>query len=81
MNENFDMGPVLAFAAVSALLSKKRRRQDPEYAAKEAERVAAKAEAKYASDYAQAHADNEECDRNPRAFRRRLAKSTFSEST
>jgi hypothetical protein len=70
---------VLLMAAAFASFGKKRRMQDPEYAAKEADRLAAKSETKYESDYGQAYADNEECNRNPRAFRRRLAKSGGAE--
>lgn len=70
---------VLASASFASL-KRKRREQDPEYAAKEAERIAAKAEAKYEADYAQAQKDNDEFERSPRAFMRRLSKSIRGQS-
>jgi uncharacterized membrane protein len=63
----------LVMAAAFACLGKKKRMQEPEYAAKEKEREAQAAEAKYDAQYAQAHIDHEEYKRAPRAFMRRLS--------
>jgi hypothetical protein len=71
----------LVMAATFASFGRKRRMQeDPEYAAKEEERSAKKAEAKYEADYKQGIEDNAEFDRNPRAFLRRLSKSKGGQS-
>ena len=76
MTEDIGIGSALMMAAMFAMRGKKRRMEnDPEYAVKEAERIAAKAEANYDADYVQAHKDNAEFEHSPRAFMRRLSKS------
>jgi len=66
---------VLASAGFAAL-KRKRNRDDPEDAAQEVARMAAKAEAEFQSDYEQARRDNAEYERSPRAYRRRLQKAS-----
>jgi hypothetical protein len=74
MNE-VPMIDALVMAAAFSMFGKKRRMEDPEYVAKEKEREERAAEARYDASYAQAHLDNDEYNRAPRAFLRRLLRS------
>ncbi len=65
---------VMMMAALS-VMNRKRKDLSPEDAAKRAEREAIQTEALYEAQYKQAHLDNEEYNRSPRAFRRRLTLS------
>lgn len=77
MNEHVDieLSSALVMAAAFSIFGRKRRMEDPEYAAAEEELLRVKAEAKYVAEYNQALVDNAEHDRNPRAFLRRLSKT------
>lgn len=75
MSELIELDSALLMAAAFSMFGKKRKMQDPEYAAKEQERQVQAAEARYDAQYKQAHIDHEEYRRSPRAFMRRLTRS------
>jgi hypothetical protein len=78
--DEFPLMDALVMAAAFSMFGKKRRMQDdPEYAEKEKQRQAKAAQDRYDADFAQAHLDNEEYNRSPRAFRRRLSQSKDQE--
>lgn len=84
MNNGLDAS-VLAMASIMAARfrtrwEKQRRIEDPEYKAKMEAEELERAEALYTRQYNAALADNYEYKRAPRAFMRRLAKSTGGKS-
>lgn len=80
MSEDLAMASALVMAAIMSSRRQKQRMEDPEYAAKEEERVKQKAIEQYNAAYLEAQYDHEEFNRNPRSFLRRLSKSKGGQS-
>ena len=77
--DDYPLIDVLSMIAVMSMIGRSRKqrlqKEDPEYAAAEEERIRLEEEKKYHAAYNAAQTDNEECNRNPRAFKRRLSRS------